>query len=301
MTSYLVIVNPVSGSGRGKRKADVLRERLTPSSTVRVVETTHRGSAAEIAASSGPEFDRVIAVGGDGTLNEVLTGLVSLGRSASETPALGFLPAGTANAATRAFGFSTNAEQVARALPTARIRAVDVGVASLGGDERPFLLWCGAGFDAVLIDVLNTSRTGQMGMSGLIRNAPGVIRALAEYPAPRIRTEIDGHPVQDAVSVVLTNVADVGFGGTLVDTADPFDGQLDVVLIDPAPWHQLLGLGLRMVTSSLSAGRGARHQLAKQVRLSADEAVPVHLDGEPVGSLPISVRPQAGAIRLLFT
>ena len=73
------------------------------------------------------------------------------------------------------------------------------------------------------------------------------------------------------------------------------------MLIDPAPWHQLLGLGLRLVTSSLSSGRGARHQLAKQVRLSADEAVPVHLDGEPVGSLPISVRPQAGAIRVLFT
>ena len=268
-----------------------------------MVETTHRGSAAEIASSSGAEFDRVIAVGGDGTLNEVLTGLLSHERPAAQTPALGFLPAGTANAAIYAFGFSPDVEQVARALPTAPVREVDVGMVRFGKEagERPFLLWCGAGFDAVLIDELNTSRTGHMGLRGLVRHTPRVLRALARYPVPPIRTEIDGHSVEDASSVLLTNVAKVGLGGTVIDTADPFDGQLDVVAVDPAPWPKLVRLGLRMLTSGFRGAPGARHRLATHVRLGAEGTVPVQLDGEPVGTLPISVRLRAGAIRLLLT
>jgi diacylglycerol kinase family enzyme len=259
----------------------------------------------------GTEVDRVIAVGGDGTLNEVLAGLVSLDRPATQTPALGFLPAGTANAAVQAFGLSKDVEDVARALPTAPVRSVDVGMVRFeekplsgeGGmaEERPFLLWCGAGFDAVLIAEVNTSRTGHMGLMGLVRSTPGVVRALVRYPAPPIRTRIDDHDLGDACSVILTNVATVGFGGRVVATADPFDGQIDVVSIDPAPWPKLVRLALRMLGSGLSGAAGARHQLATRVHLSSEGNVPVQLDGEPVGSLPISVRLRAGAVRLLMT
>ncbi len=301
LTSYLIIVNPVSGKGSARRRAKVLHDRLAKSATVHVAETTRRGSAVEIAASSGSEVDRIIAVGGDGTLNEVMTGLMSLGRPPEQTPALGFLPSGTANAAVRAFGFNRDVEEVARALPTVHTRAVDVGVVRIKDEDRPFLLWCGTGFDAVLIDELNTSRTGRMGVRGLLRRTPRVMRALARYPAPLIRTEIDGRRVEDAVSVIMPNVAEVAFGGTVVDTADPFDGRLDVVAIDPASRSRLLRLSLRILTSGLSGARGARHQLATRVHLSADGTVPVQLDGEPVGVLPISVRLQPGAIRLLLT
>jgi len=259
----------------------------------------------------GPGVDRVIAVGGDGTLSEVLAGLVGFDRPAAQIPALGFLPAGTANAAIQAFGFSTDVEDVAHALPTAPVRWVDVGLVRfekkpLSGEagvaeERPFLLWCGAGFDAVLIAKLNTSRTGRMGLMGLVRRTPGVVRALVRYPIPPIRTKIDDHDIGDACSVILTNVAKMGFGGMVVATADPFDGQIDVVAIDPAPWPKLVRLALRMLGSGLSGAAGARHQLATQVRLSSEGNVPVQLDGEPVGSLPISVRLRAGAIRLLMT
>ena len=80
-----------------------------------------------------------------------------------------------------------------------------------------------------------------------------------------------------------------------------FDGRLDVVTIGPGPRLNLVGLGLRMLTSDLSRADGARHQLAAEIRLSADGTVPVQLDGEPAGVLPISVRVQPGAVRLLLT
>lgn len=301
MTSYLIIVNPTSGNGGAGKKARILRDRLAQSCAVRVAETTHRGSATELAASAVSGTDRIVAVGGDGTLNEVLTGLMSLGEPASKIPALGFLPAGTANAAVQAFGFTSNPEELAGVLPDATVRPVDVGMVRLEDAERPFLLWCGAGYDAVVIDELNTSRTGHMGITGLLRNAPRVLRAIARYPAPPIRMDIDGLTVEDAGCIIIANVAQVAFGGTVVDTADPFDARLDVVAIDVASRLRLVGLGLRMLASGLGGARGTRHQLATRVRLSADGVVPVQLDGEPVGELPISVRLKPGAVRLLLT
>jgi diacylglycerol kinase (ATP) len=301
MTSYLIIVNPKSGNGGAARKARVLRDRLGEPCDVRVVETTHRGSATELAASVASGVDRVVAVGGDGTLNEVLTGLMSLGEPSARLPALGFLPAGTANAAIKAFGFTSSPEELARILPRVPVLPVDIGMVRFGDVERPFLLWCGAGYDAVVIDELNTSRTGHMGIGGLLRNAPRVLRAIARYPMPAIQADIDGIRVGDSGSIILANVAEVAFGGTIVDTADPFDGRLDVVAIDVASRLQLVGLGIRMLSSGLAAARGTRHQLATSVRLSAAGDVPVQLDGEPVGTLPISVRLQPGAVRLLLT
>ena len=138
MTSYLIIVNPKSGNGGAARKASVLRDRLAESCGVRVVETTHRGSATELAAAAASEVDRVVAVGGDGTLNEVLTGLMSVGEPCSRLPALGFLPAGTANAAIQAFGFTSSPEGLAQCLPDAPVRPVDVGMVhpiTLGVDQ----------------------------------------------------------------------------------------------------------------------------------------------------------------------
>lgn len=240
-------------------------------------------------------------MGGDGTLNEVLGGLVGTGRSAQELPELGFLPAGTANAAIRAFGFSSDPDAVASSLSEADSRPVDVGVVSHEGGERPFLLWFGAGFDAVVIDALNASRTGLMGVSGLLGNSRQVLSALGRYAAPQIEMEVDGSSFGVASSVILANVREVAFGGVVAETADPFDGQLDVVAVPPGSRLNLVRLGLSMLTSSLAQAQGVRHTLGTRIRLDSDGHVPFQLDGEPVGMLPAAVRLERGAVRLLLT
>ncbi len=301
MTSYLVIVNPASGRGRARRRAGALRSGLPKSCHVEIVETGHRGAATELAASRATDVDRIIAVGGDGTLNEVLSGLVATGRSAQELPELGFLPAGTANAATRAFGFSSDPDAVASSLREANSRPVDVGVVSHERGERPFLLWFGAGFDAVVIDALNTSRTGLMGVSGLLGNSGKVLGALDRYAAPQIEIEVNGVSFGSASSVVLANVREVAFGGTVAETADPFDGQLDVVAVPLGSRLNLVRVGLSMLTSSLTRAKGVRHTLGARMRLNSDGQVPFQLDGESVGMLPAAVRVKKGAVRLLLT
>lgn len=228
----------------------------------------------------------------------MLTGLTGLGRAPADLPALGFLPAGTANSAARAFGFTSDPSAMARALPGAEIRRVDVAMARFGQGERPFLLWCGAGYDAVVIEELNAARTGLM---GLARTAPRVLRALVRYPAPAIRLRVDADRVADASSVILANVAEMAFGGAVASKADPFDGEIDVVAIDPAPPLRILGLGLRLLARGLGSASGARRFLATDAHLDSDGVVPAQLDGEPAGTLPVSVRVVPGAVRLLMT
>lgn len=301
MTEYLVIVNPASGRGRGQQRAEALCGRLPGSCRVEIVETTHRGSAAELAATRRDEVERVIAIGGDGTLNEVLSGLLSTGRASEELPELGFLPAGTGNAAVRAFGFSADPLAVASALPGADSRPVDVGVVTYEGGERPFLLWFGAGVDGVVIHTLNTSRAGFMGVSGLLGNMPRVLGAVFRYAMPLIEGEVDGSTLGPSSSVIVTNVAELAFRGVLARTADPFDGRLDVVSAPPGSVLTICRLAASMVATSLTRARGVRHALASEVSLTSDGIVPFQIDGEPVGTLPAAVSVRPGAIRLLLT
>lgn len=301
MPSYLLIVNPSSGRGRSRRRADVLRSALSDEGNVEVVETTRRGAATEFAADHASEVDRIVAVGGDGTLNEVVCGLMSTGLEAHDLPELGFLPSGTVNAAVRAFGLSSDPADAGRSFPSAVSRPVDVGIVSHAGGERAFLLWFGAGYDAVVIRTLNETRTGLMGLSGLLRNAPRVASALARYGAPGIDAEVDGAPFGDWSSFVVANVKEIAFGGVLADEADPFDGQLDVVGIPHTGAPGMVRLAVRMLTSGLSGAKGVRHQTATRVELRSEGEVPFHLDGEPVGTLPAVATLRSGAVRLLKT
>ena len=167
--------------------------------------------------------------------------------------------------------------------------------------ERPFLLWFGAGYDAVLIDALNASRTGLMGVSGLLGNSPQVLSAMGGYAAPPIDMEVDGAPFGSASSVILANVGEVAFGGNVAETANPFDGQLDVVAVPLGSRFDLVRQGLSMFTSSLTRAKGVRHTLGTRMKLNSQGQVPFQLDGESVGMLPAAVRVKKGAVRLLLT
>lgn len=299
LASYLLIVNPVAGKGAGAARADALRLELARDHNVELARTSGRGDATHLVRTRGADVDRIIAIGGDGTLNEVLSGLMAPGESAQARPSLGFLPGGTANVATAAFGFSSDPARFAQQLRSIVGRLVDVGMAELGGQERPFLLWCGAGVDAVVIDELNSARTGRMGIAGLALSASRVIQAVARYSAPPVQVSADGVDAPPASSVILANVGEIAFRGTVHRDASPFDGRLDVVTMQKMSPAGLLSAGARMLLSDLTSSAGVEHRTATAVTLTSEGDVPVQIDGEPVGHLPVSVRLEEAAVRLL--
>lgn len=299
MADYLLIVNPVAGKGVGAVRARSLATALSRDHSVELVETSGRGDATELARSRGGAADRVIAIGGDGTLNEVLAGVMTLGSSAATRPALGYLAGGTANVATAAFAFGTDPLRVARALPQTTARPVDVGLVEVDDSVRPFLLWCGAGLDAVVIDELNATRTGPMGLLGLAANAPRVLSAVSEYPAPAVRVTADGVELPPVSSVFLANVGQIAFGGIIHSAASPSDGVLDVVTMDDTSPQGLFLAGATMLLSSLTDSGRVRHRTATALTLTGEGPVPIQIDGEPLGRLPARVRLEASAVRLL--
>ena len=301
MKSYALIVNPSSGKGRALPKAEALRSRLSDAATVEVLETTHRGAAMEFASEAALHVDRVIAVGGDGTLHEVMNGLISSGLGPSDLPALGFLPAGTANAAVRAFRLSSDPDSVAAALINAEVMPLDIGMVHHEGGQHAFLLWFGAGWDAVVILALNSRRVGLMGVSGLVGHTPQVLEAIARYDQPTITSQVNGSAFGAHSSVIIANVGPIAFGGMVTEAADPADGQLDVVGVPHVTVLRAIHLGFRLMTSSLTRSSAVHHTPGSHITLQADGHVPFQLDGEPVGVLPATVTLMRNAVRFLRT
>jgi len=299
MISYALIVNPASGRGRGIRRAELLRTGLGGAGSVQLLTTTRRGEATELACEAARRVDRIIAIGGDGTLNEVLNGLIDSGLEPADLPELGFLPAGTANAAGRAFGSSLSPGAMARALAHAESIPVDVGIVRHEGGERAFMLWLGAGWDAVVIHTLNAERSGRMGVSGLISEVPRMLSAISRYRQPRITTEVDGSIFGEHASLIIANVGATGFGGMVAPEAEPGDGRFDIVGLPHFTIFGSIRMGARLFTSSLIRCQGVSHSLGSLVTLSAAGTVPFHVDGEPVGELPATVTMRPGAIRFL--
>lgn len=309
--SVLLVVNPVAGRGRGPSRAGALREALGEDAVVRVIETSGPGQATEAVRRRRGAVDRVVAVGGDGTLNEVLRGLVVPGGEGPEPAPLAFLPAGTGNSAVRGFHLPKDPTGVARAVREGSGREVDVGMLALEGaeSERPFLLWLGAGLDAAFIEALHAARAGgEMGLTGVAASAPHIWKALRDYAKPPIRVETDGAVLKRAdasdpeagfASVVVANVGELPFTGSVASGADPADGRLDVVGVPTATLLSTARLGARMLVSALTDADDVSHVRARRIVLRSEGEVPVQVDGEPVGRLPARVRVAPGALRLL--
>lgn len=154
----LLVVNP-KATGTTARTRDVLAAALAADLKVEVVETRARGHATDLAAAAAQDgVDYVVALGGDGTLNEVVNGLLTDGRS-EDAPALGIVPGGCTNVLARSLGLPTDpVEATAELLAgvrTGRTRTIGLGRAG----ERWFTFCAGLGIDAATVQRVERKRT----------------------------------------------------------------------------------------------------------------------------------------------
>lgn len=294
-------MNSTSGKGQALRKAEILYRRLSESSTVQLLPTTHSGSAVELAIDVAGSVDRVIAVGGDGTLNEVLNGLMNAKPDLSGLPELGFLPAGTGNAARHAFKLHTDPEFVAGALEKAGTESLDVGVVHYEGGQRAFLLWFGAGWDGLIMHMINQNRSKTLGVTGLVGQVPRVLREIARYDEPDIEVEVDGSSFGLHASVFVANVGNIAFGFMVSEHTDPADGVFDIFGISGANLLQKFNLGLRMMVSKFSRSPLVSQRQGSEIKFQSNGKVPIQIDGEAAGFLPATVTLQKAAVKLLQT
>jgi YegS/Rv2252/BmrU family lipid kinase len=290
-----VVINPVSGRGGadlGRSRAELAAAALDRAGVDGGVFVTERaGHAFDLArAAVGRGASRVIAWGGDGTLNEV-------GRALLFSPcALGVVPAGSGNGLARALGVprtSAAALDHALAAPIARIDAGEIA-------GHVFLNIAGLGFDAHVAHAF--SRRG--GARGLQRYVRVVSRELFWYTPARYRVHIDGEMREHrAFLLSIANGPQWGNGARIAPGARLDDGLLDVVIAETAT---PLGLALRiprLFTGTISRAPGVLTKRVASFTVTTDEPATLHVDGEPVvcGTGALHVRVLNGALRVCAT
>ena len=228
----------------------------------------------------------VVAVGGDGTINQVAPALVG-----SKTR-LGLIPAGTGNGFARALAIPLDAQGACRVLARGVSKRFDYGAMDLG---RGYANMLGLGWDAWIAGKANELRWLNK-ISGFLRYLGAAILCAGKLGTQKMRLVIDGKVVEgDFLVVAIANSPQYGFGCTIAPMAHMADGHFDVVCL-PAigPWAFLVNCVRLFSQKPLM---GATFYRAKKVSVSSLAATewPLHLDGEPGGTTPfhLTVRPKA--------
>ena len=267
MKRITFIVNPVSG-GKDKKKVLAAIDRYLDRSvfSYEVLETGKAGDATVWARESGSEI--VVAVGGDGTVSEVATGLLGTGK------ALGIIPCGSGDGLALHLGISRNPAKAVRALNAGRIARIDA--ARLDG--RPFFCTAGVGLDAdVAWDFAHSSKRG---LGTYISTAWGLWKHGVRAHHYKIRTD-DGSWSGPAVIITVGNANQWGNEARIVPKASLRDGLLDVTVVEPFATWEIPLLAAQLMTGKADSSRRVRSFRSTRVQISRDHPGPAHCDGDP--------------------
>lgn len=294
--STLFILNPAAGKLRAKNAVcDILAPLCAAGHRVTVYTTAARGEAREVAQTMGGQFDRILCCGGDGTLNEVVDGILAGG---CDRP-LGYIPAGSTNDFAATLGLGSDLVASARRFLEGKPRAIDIGAFN----GRRYFSYI-ASFGAFTSTSYTAPQTTKNAIGHLayilegVKDVPNAVRPIT------LRAETDdGRVIEgDFVFGALSNSTSIGgivkLDASLVDLSD---GMFELLLIRMP--KKLAELN-RILTALTTRDYGSAPELvltrARGVKVTAAEILPWSLDGEyePGGKV-AEIRAMPGAIKLI--
>ena len=284
----LVIANPISGAGRGRREA----ERLVPLLEARghageLALTTAAGDARQLAARAGGDPpDRIVVVGGDGTLNEVVNGLDDPGAIP-----LAQLGVGTANMLARELAVPRNAGDVAEVIEGGALHPIDVGRAN----GQRFLMNVSCGFDAMVVQAIRERRSGTLGFHAYV--VP-TLKTLWRYREPHLTVRLDGGEAQPAGVVIVSSLRNYGGLFAVADSARLDSGDFTVCLFQRARRRDLVRYILGAFLRPLARLRGVTIARATRIEVTSPEPVAVQIDGDYVGTSPLEIEVEKTRARI---
>ncbi len=278
----LIIFNPIAGQAAGFEQDIHAASQVWRAHgwVVEIQPTAGPGDGTRLArAAALAGYDVVVAAGGDGTVNEVVNGLVG-----TQT-ALGALPIGTVNVWVRELGLP---------LHDAQPRAIDLGRAG----DRHFLLMAGIGFDAAVTAEVRAHEKRRLGVFAYIFRALDLAR---RFRGIRMRIVVDGKALRTrALMVVLGNSQLYGGFLKITGRASLDDGLLDVCIIKG---NTLRGVPLRILSILLRRSTldpKIEYHRARSVRIETRLPLPVQVDGDHIGYTPMVFESVPGALRALL-
>jgi diacylglycerol kinase (ATP) len=296
-----VIVNPVAGAYSTRRKWPIISRLLSAVGLSFDFEYTegvgHAIELARLAASDGYRY--LVAVGGDGTVNEVANGILHSTNAA--TTALGIVSTGTGSDFIRSVGISRDYATACSTLTSPRRRSIDVGVIKYQSEgkilERFFINAAGVGFDAAV--VRETERMPKF-FGGTIPYLVGVLRVLFSYRnkpmVVRVGDEVESHR---ALNVIVANGGYAGGGMHIAPMAELGDNLLDVIVIGDMGKLEILKEFPRVYKGTHISLPKVSMKKGTQVTIESSEPVLVYADGELLGECPASFRIVPGALSIV--
>jgi diacylglycerol kinase (ATP) len=303
MRKIKLIFNPMSDRGRSGQRASDLRAIVEEYGGAEWVGTEYPNHAVELAAKASLEgYDTVVALGGDGTVHEIINGLMRV--SESHRPQLAVVPIGSGNDFAFASGVSLNPPQAMQRVFTGGPKAVDVGVIRDNNGRVEY--WdnsVGIGFDAKI----NIMSRKIRGLYGFPMYLTAVLRTIfQDYESSNARLTFDDGPTAERNVLMLTLGNGPREGGGFITTpaAKVDDGLLDYVMVPHMTRARILGLLPKVMNGTHGSDKTVTISTFRKLRLEADRALPIHTDGElwspyEVDTRTIEVEILPGAIRLL--
>lgn len=278
------IVNPVSRKGRASRVWPTVRTILRDGGREVVEAVSERPMHAwDLAAQAAAEgYETVVSVGGDGTNHEVVNGLLSAG--SPNPPALGLIPAGTANDLARSLKVPFDPAAAARVLLDGHRHRIDVGQVN----DRFYATISGVGFDAEVAQQVNQ---WPRYVGGTVLYIAGIIKMLVTFNPVDAEITIDGR-VQSAKMFILA-AANTGWyagGMYMAPHARVDDGLLAVVWAGDLGKAETLAVLPKLFSGGHLKHPKVFHTTAREVRVTSDTPLAIHADGESVGRVPAHFR-----------
>ena len=297
--SAFVVVNPRSGGGRTKRQWPAIERALRevyPNMTV--VMTRRRGEATALVREALIEgCSEVVAVGGDGTINEAINGFFVESGPISPDAVFAFVTSGTGGDFRKTFGIAPGTDAAIARLRTAKSRALDVGrVSCISRNGEPvvryFINIASFGMSGLIVDSVNRARIAKL-FGGQFAFAFHSLFGLLRYRdrAVRIRVDQSFDEITRISTVAVANGIYFGGGMKVAPNARPDDGVFDVIVMGGSPKSRaaadmkLIYTGEHLNNPAVRALRGSR-VVAVPVAETGGHPVLVEVDGESAGRLP---------------
>lgn len=267
MKNLLFIINPISGTGnKSQIEKEIFKSIDLKKNKIEITYTKYKFHASELTKEAvDRDFDSVIVVGGDGTINEAGRGLIGT------NTALGVIPAGSGNGLAYNFNIPRNFISALELINHFKIKKIDTGLVN----NIPFLCMAGLGFDAHIARLF--ADYGKRGFSSYLRLS---IREFAFFKNRIFNIDFeDGKINKEAFLINICNISYYGNNAVIAPKAIPDDGLLDLCILKKFPPWALPGLVFHLFWHSIDKSEFYEGYQSKNLRIK-NLGGPVQIDGE---------------------
>lgn len=271
MIKTLFVINPISGLGKQKDLPQLIDRYLDKSRfTYDLCITEYAGHAKVITSQKKEEYNLFVAVGGDGTINEIAGSLMN------QQASLGVIPLGSGNGLGRHLQISTNPVKAILQLNQAQLIPFDAGLLN----DKPFFNVSGTGFDAQI-----SKKFADKVKRGYMTYARCILEEIQLYSPKRYKIQFNGNTIEDTFFfIAFANTAQYGNNAFIAPAAQTDDGLLDIVLIKPFPITYFPAFVVLGLSKNLYRSPYVQTFQTREVTIQNLEHAPIHLDGEYEGS-----------------